>query len=151
MERVPRQRMNLQAIARLAELTDYAFAFAVRAIGVADHLTDGPLHIDELVPQTQYDRRVQSQLRMVYEPIEIDGRVIGPGGLLLLVGSADRDECQFDRPDEADIARTPNRRVSFVGGEHYCMGPASLNSNAGWRSAIWSTGSSIKRSREHDL
>jgi hypothetical protein len=127
-DRVPRQRMNLQAIAWLAELADYTLAFAVRAIGaigVADHPHRRPLHIDELAAQTQCARHVQSRLRMVNEPIQIDGRVIGPGRLLLLIGSANRDERQFDRPDEVDIAPTPNRHVSFGGGEHYCLG-ASL-------------------------
>lgn len=59
MNRAPRQRMNLQAISQLAELADYTFAFAVRAIGaigVADHLGDGPLHIDELAARTRCDR-----------------------------------------------------------------------------------------------
>ncbi len=50
-----RSRMNLQAISELAELADYSFAFAIRAvaaIGVADHLEDGPKHIDKLAELT---------------------------------------------------------------------------------------------------
>jgi hypothetical protein len=51
--------MNLQAISELAGLADYTFAFAIRAIGaigVADHLRDGSLHIDELATRSQCDR-----------------------------------------------------------------------------------------------
>ncbi len=58
-DRTRRPRLNLQAIAELAELADYTFAFAVRAIGaigVADHLRGGPLHIDELAARTECDR-----------------------------------------------------------------------------------------------
>lgn len=82
-----------------------------------------PQAVEEFI---RYDAPIQSRLRMVKEPIEIDGRVIRPGRLLLLlIGSANRDERQFERPDEFDIARTPNRHLSFGGGEHFCLG-ASL-------------------------
>jgi hypothetical protein len=50
-----RPRLNLEAIAKLTELADYSFAFAIRAvgaIGVADHLLNGPRPIDELAHQT---------------------------------------------------------------------------------------------------
>jgi hypothetical protein len=53
-----RPRLNLQAIADLAELADYTFAFAIRAIaaiGVADHLSDGPRHVEDLARRTQCD------------------------------------------------------------------------------------------------
>lgn len=52
-------RMNLQAIADLAALADYSFAFAIRAvaaIGVADHLSAGPQHIDHLAEKTNCSR-----------------------------------------------------------------------------------------------
>jgi cytochrome P450 len=82
-----------------------------------------PLAVEEFI---RYEAPIQSRLRIVKEPIEIDGREIRPGRLLLLlIGSANRDERQFERPDELDIARTPNRHLSFGGGEHYCLG-ASL-------------------------
>lgn len=54
-----RTPMNLQAIADLADLADYSFAFALRAVaavGVADHLADGPRHIADLAQRTSCDR-----------------------------------------------------------------------------------------------
>jgi hypothetical protein len=51
-------RVNLQAIAALADLADYSPAFAVRAaaaIGVADHLSEGPRDIDYLAQQSGCD------------------------------------------------------------------------------------------------
>jgi hypothetical protein len=47
--------MNLQAIAALADIADYSFAFALRAVaavGVADHLADGPKNISDLAQRT---------------------------------------------------------------------------------------------------
>jgi hypothetical protein len=53
-----RPRLNLQAIAKLAEVADYTYAFAVRAIseiGVADHLAAGPKPIGELAGEAGCD------------------------------------------------------------------------------------------------
>lgn len=42
--------------------------------------------------------------------------------LLLMLGSANRDQHQFDDPDRADWARTPNRHMAFGVGIHRCLG-----------------------------
>jgi cytochrome P450 len=71
----------------------------------------------------RYDAPIQSRLRLVREPVTIGGRTIRPGrALLLLIGSANRDEREFARPDALDIGRTPNQHLSFGGGGHYCLG-----------------------------
>ncbi len=36
--------------------------------------------------------------------------------------SANRDERVFDRPDEFDVRRSPNRHLSFGHAEHFCVG-----------------------------
>ena len=54
-----RPRMNLQAISKFAELADYSFAFAIRAvaaIGVADHMEGKPVHIDLLAELTNCNK-----------------------------------------------------------------------------------------------
>jgi cytochrome P450 PksS len=38
------------------------------------------------------------------------------------LASANRDESQFENPDELDLAREPNRHVAFGLGVHYCLG-----------------------------
>jgi cytochrome P450 len=50
-----------------------------------------------------------------------------PRGLLAfgLPGCANRDAAQFSNPDQLDLARVPNRHVTFGEGGHYCVG-ASL-------------------------
>ena len=39
-----------------------------------------------------------------------------------VLASANRDERQFERPDELDLSREPNRHVAFGLGVHYCLG-----------------------------
>lgn len=38
------------------------------------------------------------------------------------LAAADRDPVQFDRPDELNLAREPNRHIAFGQGIHYCVG-----------------------------
>ena len=45
--------------------------------------------------------------------------------MLSRLGSANRDETVFDRPDEFDIARRDDRQLAYGFGLHYCLG-ASL-------------------------
>lgn len=48
---------------------------------------------------------------------------IPPGELVLaMLGSANRDERQFENPDTLDLAREPNRHLAFGQGIHYCLG-----------------------------
>ena len=47
-----------------------------------------------------------------------------PRGALVYaaLASANRDERQFPKPDELDLAREPNRHLAFGLGIHYCLG-----------------------------
>jgi cytochrome P450 family 142 subfamily A polypeptide 1 len=42
--------------------------------------------------------------------------------VLMLYGSANRDERVFDRPDEMDLTRDPNPHLGFGIGQHFCLG-----------------------------
>jgi cytochrome P450 len=42
--------------------------------------------------------------------------------VLLLYPSGNRDEAEFERPDEFDVTRRPNRHVAFGAGVHFCLG-----------------------------
>jgi cytochrome P450 len=73
----------------------------------------------------RYDPPIQGVARMVREPIVLGGREIRSGRVLvLLLGSANRDERHFIDPDRLDIARRPNEHLSFGGGLHHCLGAA---------------------------
>lgn len=64
-----------------------------------------------------------SSERYASEPIDIAGIRI-PGGALVygVLSSANRDERQFENPDQLDIARQKNRHLAFGQGIHYCLG-----------------------------
>jgi pimeloyl-[acyl-carrier protein] synthase len=59
------------------------------------------------------------------EPIEMRGRTIPPGEIVLgCLGAANRDPEKFTDPDRLDIRRSDNRHLSFGSGIHYCLGAA---------------------------
>jgi cytochrome P450 len=74
----------------------------------------------------RYDTSSQLLARYLLEDVELHGRVAPRGSkLLLALGSANRDERVFSRPDDYDIARDPDELaqiLSFGGGRHFCLG-----------------------------
>ena len=57
--------------------------------------------------------------------VTIHGVTIPRGEMALgVIGSANRDETVFENPDKLDIAREPNKHLSFGHGIHYCLGAA---------------------------
>jgi cytochrome P450 len=71
----------------------------------------------------RFDPPLQTHPRLVIERVEIGTRTVRPGRvLLLMLGSANRDERVFERPDEFDVTRTPNPHLSFGMGPHFCVG-----------------------------
>jgi cytochrome P450 len=62
-------------------------------------------------------------MRFAREDVSISGITVPRGALVLAVlASANRDEKQFDRADEMDLARQNNRHVAFGLGTHFCLG-----------------------------
>ncbi|GAA1954196.1 cytochrome P450 [Amycolatopsis minnesotensis] len=71
----------------------------------------------------RYDAPIQGTARYLNAPVEIEGRKLRAGRvLILLLGSANHDESVFDDPAALDIGRTPNPHVTFGGGAHLCLG-----------------------------
>ena len=54
----------------------------------------------------------------------VAGQEMKPGERILLPrsASANRDDSVFERPDEVDITRFPNRHIGFGAGIHRCIG-----------------------------
>ena len=76
--------------------------------------------IDEML---RYDSPVQTDFRIAKAEIDLRGRTIKPGdGVILLTGSANRDETAFEHADRFDITRTGPRHLSFGFGVHHCIG-----------------------------
>lgn len=63
--------------------------------------------------------------RYTREDVTIGGVTIPRGeGVFAVIASANRDERQFPGPDTLDIAREPNKHLSFGLGNHFCLGAA---------------------------
>jgi cytochrome P450 PksS len=61
--------------------------------------------------------------RFAAEDVVMHGVTIPRGEMVFAaIASANRDERQFVNPDVLDLARDPNRHVSFGLGIHYCLG-----------------------------
>jgi cytochrome P450 len=68
---------------------------------------------------------IQSVGRVARARITLGGRTIRPGEeVILLLGSANRDDQVFRAADTFDIRRHPNRHVAFGRGRHTCLGAA---------------------------
>lgn len=86
-----------------------------------------PGRIGDWVEETlRYDTSSQMLARTATEEVALHGGVIPAGDrVLLLVGSANRDERVFPDPDRYDLDRDTSQIVSFGVGRHFCLG-ASL-------------------------
>lgn len=81
-----------------------------------------PLAVEEFL---RWDAPIQVKMRLVREPIEVGDQVIRPNRIVvLLLGSANHDEEQFERADRLDVGREHNPHVTFGGGHHRCIGAA---------------------------
>jgi cytochrome P450 len=73
----------------------------------------------------RYRAPLQWMMRTPTRPMEMHGHTLLPGQLVLpMIGSANRDEKQFDRAEEFDIRRDPNPHIAFGHGIHFCLGAA---------------------------
>ena len=79
-----------------------------------------PSAVDEML---RYDAPLQLFHRYLIEDIEYAGFDLHAGEQIgLLYGSANRDPRAFDRADEFDVGRVPNRHLAFGAGVHFCLG-----------------------------
>ncbi len=82
----------------------------------------------DLIPQAveeglRYETPLTMVQRAVTEDTELDGVAIPGGAVLdLCLGSANRDEARWERPEEFDIFRTHTPHISFTAGAHTCLG-----------------------------
>ena len=72
----------------------------------------------------RYDSSVISWRRVTTREVEIGGiRIPKDAKLLVLLGSANRDEAHFDDGERLDIRRkNASQHLSFSAGIHYCIG-----------------------------
>ena len=87
-------------------------------------LCEEPYRIRDAVNEMlRFDSPVQTDFRIAKADITVRGRTIQPGdGVILLTGSANRDEEVFEHADTFNIARQGPRHTSFGHGVHQCIG-----------------------------
>jgi cytochrome P450 len=93
---------------------------------LADVLADESRVAPWIEETLRYDTSSQILARSLLRDVELHGQVAPAGSqLLLLLGSANRDERVFHDPDRYDLRRDPaelSQLVSFGGGRHFCLG-----------------------------
>jgi cytochrome P450 len=80
-----------------------------------------PHAVEELL---RYDGAVERALtRWATTDVELDGQTIRRGdAVILLLGSANRDEERFADAGALDVRREDVKHVAFGRGSHYCLG-----------------------------
>ena len=71
----------------------------------------------------RYDSPAQVVARMAARDLELHGTKVPAGAqVLLLPGSANRDDRVFPDPDGYDLGRDTSKLLSFGNGRHFCLG-----------------------------
>jgi cytochrome P450 len=86
-----------------------------------------PALVPALVEETlRFDGPVQFVTRVTTREFALHGQTLPPRALVVvLLGSANRDERRFAEPDRFDVGRDARGHVAFGFGAHFCLG-ASL-------------------------
>jgi cytochrome P450 len=89
-------------------------------------VTANPALVPQWVEETlRYDNSTQLMARTATCDFALHGHEIRRGEkVLLLIGSANRDERVFARPDEFDLHRDTSESLAFGKGIHFCLGAA---------------------------
>lgn len=71
----------------------------------------------------RFDGSTQLLARYLLQDVQLYGQTAPAGSkLVLLIGSANRDEGVFPAADQYDLDRDTSQMCSFGGGRHYCLG-----------------------------
>ncbi|WP_217158128.1 cytochrome P450 [[Mycobacterium] fortunisiensis] len=85
----------------------------------ADHELIGPAIEEGL----RYETPLTTVQRSTTRDTELDGVALPAGAVIdVCIGSANRDENRWERPEEFDIFRKRVPHITFAAGEHTCMG-----------------------------
>jgi cytochrome P450 len=85
-----------------------------------------PARIPAWVEETlRYDNSTQMLARLLTQDLVLHDVAVPAGSrILLLIGSANRDERAFPDPDAYDLRRDTSASLSFGQGTHFCLGAA---------------------------
>lgn len=120
--------MMIDYIAPSLDTTIYAISSTIyllaRNPGQWQVLREDPSLIPHAVNEAlRLESPVQRFTRLVTRDHEVGGTVLPAGSrVVLLYGSANRDERKYPDPDRFDIHRRPSDHLAFGHGEHVCIG-----------------------------
>ena len=94
------------------------------APGTIERLLADPSLLPQAIEEVlRFRSPVQSMYRVTAAATTLGGVPLPAGApLVAWIGSANRDERQFQRPDLFDIHRGPTRHLAFGQGIHFCLG-----------------------------
>jgi len=121
-------RTLIQLIAAGLDTTAHALGTMMIALtrrpAVRQRLEANPADIPRAVEEfLRWEPPAGGLVRTTVHDLEVGGRLVGAGDpVLLLVAAANRDDAEYERPDELDIDRPQGRHLSFGHGAHYCLG-----------------------------
>ncbi len=103
--------------------TNLAYALALHP-ALHSRLRQRPQAVPSFVEEgMRWDAAAQGFVRTPTRDVELHGKTIAEGAQVLLhIGSANRDDRAFERPDEFDIERPANRHLGLGKGIHFCVG-----------------------------
>lgn len=110
------------------ESTNNLFTNLTHALAIHPHIYDeikaNPALIPNLVEEgMRWDAAAQGFVRTPTKDVELHGKMIPEGAQVVLhIGSANRDERQFEDPDKFDIHRDMKRHLGMGQGIHFCVG-----------------------------
>jgi cytochrome P450 len=90
-----------------------------------EHLRQNPGQIPRFTEEVlRLESPFRYQMRSVLKDTTLGGVDIpAEATILLLFSAANRDDAEFERPDEVDLQRQfPRRHMAFGHGIHYCVG-----------------------------
>ena len=120
--------MMIDYIAPSLDTTIYAISSAIRLFAANPEqwtiLREDPSLVPHAINEAlRVESPIQRFTRVVTEDYEVEGQVLPAGSrVMLLYGSANRDERKYPDPDRFDIRRKPSDHLAFGRGEHVCIG-----------------------------
>jgi cytochrome P450 family 142 subfamily A polypeptide 1 len=84
---------------------------------------DMTVAVEEMI---RYVTPIHNMCRVAVRDTQVGGSGVVPAGhqVVLMYGSANRDEAVFSEPSVFDVTRAPNNHISFGFGTHFCLGAA---------------------------
>lgn len=90
---------------------------------VREALAQDPTRIPKAIEELLRFDSIVEPCRTVMRPCSVGGVALRTGDRIsMILAAANRDPRVFDRPDELDIDRWPNKHVGFGAGKHRCLG-----------------------------